>query len=134
MARASRLPARERPDLEAALLAQIAAAGLPAPVREAHFALPRQWRFDFAWPDQRIALEIEGGIYRGGRHSSVTGLKSDMEKYNEAALRGWTVYRVHGDMVRDGRALDLLRQALAATKTPREWLDGILNGEEPARG
>jgi hypothetical protein len=48
--------------------AVIAAAGLPAPVREHRFAPPRRWRFEYAWPAHRLALEVEGGTWTGGRH------------------------------------------------------------------
>jgi len=69
-------------------------AGLPEPVREYHFAKPdRAWRFDFAWPDRGIALEVEGGIYSRGRHVRPSGFLKDMEKYNSAAARGWLVFR-----------------------------------------
>ena len=36
-----------------------------------------------------------------------------VEKYNEAACAGWTVLRVTGSMVHDGRALEYVRRALA---------------------
>lgn len=69
-------------------------AGLPEPHREYPFAKPdRQWRFDFAWPDRGIALEVEGGVYSRGRHVRPTGFLKDMEKYNAAAGRGWLVFR-----------------------------------------
>lgn len=98
-------------DAEAALLFQMAAVGLPAPVSELVFAPPRRWRFDFAWPERRIAVEVEGGTWSGGRHSSGVGFERDCVKYNEAALLGWTVLRVTSNMVRDGRALEVVERA-----------------------
>ena len=89
------------------------AIGLPAPAREYRFAPPRLWRFDYAWPDRRLALEIEGGTYSGGRHVRGKGYQRDCEKYNAAALSGWMVLRVTTAMLHDGRALTLLQQALA---------------------
>jgi hypothetical protein len=89
------------------------AAGLPAPVREHCFAPPRRWRFDYAWPRRRIALEIEGGTWAGGRHVRGRGYEADCEKYSEAALRGWRVLRVTPAMLRDGRALAVLQRAFA---------------------
>jgi very-short-patch-repair endonuclease len=88
------------------------AAGLPAPRREYRFSPPRRWRFDYAWPDRRIALEIEGGTYNGGRHVRGKGYEADCEKYNAAALAGWTVLRVTTAMLNDGRALVLLERCL----------------------
>lgn len=69
--------------------------GWPMPEREYMFAqdIGRRWRMDWAWPDQMIALEQEGGIWVGGRHTSGAGFAKDMEKYNTAASRGWWVFR-----------------------------------------
>lgn len=69
-------------------------ASLPEPEREFAFARPdRDWRFDFAWPDRRVALEVEGGVHSGGRHVRPKGFLEDMKKYNAAATRGWLVFR-----------------------------------------
>jgi very-short-patch-repair endonuclease len=95
-------------------VAIIQAAGLPAPIRELRFAPPRRWRFDYAWPARQLALEIEGGTWTGGRHVRGKGYEADCEKYNAAALLGWTVLRVTTAMMRDGRALALLERALRA--------------------
>jgi hypothetical protein len=68
--------------------------GLPEPRREYKFAHPdRAWRFDFAWVDRGVALEVEGGAWSGGRHTRGKGFLADMEKYNAAALRGWLLFR-----------------------------------------
>jgi very-short-patch-repair endonuclease len=91
---------------------QLRAAGLPEPVREHRFDATRRWRFDFAWMPQRIALEVEGGTFAGGRHSRGTGFEADCLKYNAAALDGWRVFRVTTAMVDDGRALALAEEAL----------------------
>ena len=76
-----------------------------APVREHKFHPDRKWRFDFAWPDQMIAAECEGGIWTGGRHTRGAGVLGDMEKYNQAALLGWAVFRFDGGSVEDGSAV-----------------------------
>ncbi len=68
--------------------------GLPEPVTELEFHPARGWRFDFAWPEYKVALECEGGVRSGGRHIQPEGFLKDMEKYNEAALLGWRVLRV----------------------------------------
>lgn len=67
--------------------------GLPAPVAELHFHAARRWRFDYAWPEHRIALEVEGGVWSRGRHTTPAGFLADMEKYNAAAVLGWRVLR-----------------------------------------
>jgi hypothetical protein len=43
------------------------AAGIPDPEREYRFDAKRRWRFDFCWPEQRLASEVEGGTWSGGR-------------------------------------------------------------------
>ncbi|MCC6352311.1 MAG: hypothetical protein IT577_00415 [Verrucomicrobiae bacterium] len=71
----------------------------PALVREHRFAPPRRWRFDFAHPASRIAIELEGGVWNRGRHNRPRGFIADCEKYSAAALAGWTVVRLtRGDI------------------------------------
>lgn len=80
---------------------------LPLPERQLEFAPPRKWRFDFAWPEDAVAMEIDGlGRADGGEsgHRSRTGYLADAEKYEAAIVRGWTVYRVPGPwLVHRGR-------------------------------
>jgi hypothetical protein len=51
--------------------AMLRANKLPAPCYGFRFHAERKWRFDMAFPDHRIALEVDGGIWRkgGGAHS-----------------------------------------------------------------
>ena len=90
------------------------AEGLPEPVLEHRFHEERQWRFDYAWPEARVAFEREGGTWGSSRHTSGEGYRNDCEKYSEAALAGWVVIRATADMLRDGSALALLRRTLLA--------------------
>lgn len=69
---------------------------------EYRFCHERKWRFDFAWPDRKVAVEIEGGLYKGGRHTSIIGFEGDCEKYNAAAMKGWMVLRYSTAMVKRG--------------------------------
>lgn len=74
--------------------------GLPEPVAELRFAPPRRWRFDWAWPDNKVALEVEGGVWTRGRHTRGAGFIKDMEKYNAATVLGWRVLRcVPGELL-----------------------------------
>ena len=100
--------------LEDELAAHITYAELPPPEREYRFAPPRKYRADFAWPDRRLLVEVEGGTYSRGRHVRPEGYAKDCEKYNLAALQGWRVLRFTGGMVRDGSALAAIEEALAA--------------------
>jgi hypothetical protein len=86
---------------------------IAVPWREYVFAAPRRWRFDFAWPDAKVAVEIEGGTHSGGRHVRGSGFQADCEKYAEALALGWRVLRVTGEMVEDGTALRYLERLLA---------------------
>jgi very-short-patch-repair endonuclease len=71
------------------------------PEREFLFHPERKWRFDFAFLDDKLAVEVEGI----GRHQTIGGFKKDAEKYNAAALLGWRVLRYTTDMVISGRAI-----------------------------
>jgi len=105
MAKAKR---RDTPDATSFFVA----AGLPAPVREHRFHATRKWRFDYAWVQSRVALEVEGGIWTGGRHTSGAGFQKDMEKYNAAALAGWRVFRVTPSSLRSRLTVEMLLEAI----------------------
>ena len=60
---------------------------------EHRFAAPRRWRLDFAHVGGMVAIEVEGGIWTGGRHTRGAGFERDLEKYNAATLRGWALLR-----------------------------------------
>lgn len=64
---------------------------IEAPHPEYRFAPPRKFMFDFAWPERKIAIEIDGGIWISGRHSGGIGQLLDMEKFNLAVVHGWRV-------------------------------------------
>lgn len=73
-------------------------------VREHRFSPPRRWRFDIAWPELFVAVEIEGGVWTGGRHVRGLGYENDLRKYNAANRLGWHVFRYTPKMVLDGDA------------------------------
>ena len=106
------MPSR-RPDPKQEIALWLEAAAPGAFVEEYRFHPTRRWKFDWAAPSLGLAVEYEGGVYRGGGgHSSVTGILRDIEKYNEAALLGWRVIRVTASSVRDGTAYTWLERAL----------------------
>lgn len=86
---------------------------LPDPVREHRFVPDRRWRFDFAWPDRMLAVEVEGGVWNGGRHTRGAGYERDAEKYNRAAILGWRVLRFSTQQVQRGEAVAALRGVFA---------------------
>ena len=99
--------------LEDRLARWIEREGLPRSVQQFRFAAPdRQWRFDFAWPELGIAVEIEGGEFVHGRHNRGGALTLDAEKYNAAAQRGWFVFRVTTKMFGTGEAFETVKRAL----------------------
>lgn len=100
-------------ELERTLAFHLKAHRLPEPLREYRFAPPRNWRFDFAWPEQMLAVEVEGGTWNGGRHTRGDGFERDCTKYNEAALAGWRLLRFTTSMVTDGRAIAVIERALS---------------------
>lgn len=68
--------------------------GLPEPVPEYRFHGDRKWRFDYAFPVQRVAIEVHGGVYRQGHHTRGKGFLDDREKMAEAQVAGWKVFEV----------------------------------------
>ena len=93
------------------MLAILKEHGCPEPVPEYRFAPPRRWRFDQAWPAQKIAFEFEGGVWTGGGHVRGKVYTSNCEKYNEAALLGWLLIRATADQVASGDAAEWLLRA-----------------------
>jgi very-short-patch-repair endonuclease len=91
-------------------------AGLPKPEIEYKFHPTREYRFDFAWPKQKIAVEVEGGTYNGGRHVTPSGYEKDCEKYNDAAFYGWKVIRVTSKMIGDLRAIETVLRFFGHTQ------------------
>jgi hypothetical protein len=62
--------------------------------REYYFAYPKyKYRFDYAIPAIKIALEVEGGLWNYGRHNTPTGYQEDCIKYTLASVLGWTLLR-----------------------------------------
>lgn len=114
-------------DLEDILALQIKREGLPVPEREYRFHRHRKWKFDFAYVDQKLAFEVEGGIWRrgGGAHSSGLAIIRDIEKYNAGTMMGWRVFRLHSEMIlKKDRQMDegwqLIRAALQSLPAPGE--------------
>ena len=67
--------------------------GLPAPVAEYQFQPLRKWRMDFAFPEKKIYIEIDGGIWVTGGHNRGAQMLKDWEKQNTAASMGWRLLK-----------------------------------------
>lgn len=103
----------------APFLALLKRAGLPAPTLEYRFHDTRDWRFDFAWPDGKLALEVEGGAFKAGgsRHTRGAGFRRDCEKYSVAATLGWRILRVLPEQLVTLRTVEWVAAVLTLTMT-----------------
>lgn len=86
-------------------------AGLPEPVPEVKFHPVRKWRFDWLFGD-RVAVEIQGGVWTRGRHSRGSGQVGDMEKFNEAQILGYVVLQFTPEQIKKGKAFLIIKRAL----------------------
>lgn len=97
-----------------AFVAMCKSHGLPVPIPEYRFDAERRWRLDWAFgPErQRVALEIQGGIFTGGRHVRGAALLREMEKLNAAAVAGFRVLFCTPEQVTTGEIFPVLKAAL----------------------
>jgi very-short-patch-repair endonuclease len=91
--------------LEALLAVHIRADKLPEPKRQAQLNPERKWRIDFAWPDMRVAVEVDGEVHRIKER-----FHADIEKHAWLTLNGWTLLRVGGREVRSGKAIEWIKR------------------------
>jgi len=106
-------------DAEEALAFQLRAVGIPFE-REFVFAAPRRWRADFVVTATRggapvpvwaFLVEVDGGAFVGGRHSTGTGMEKDAEKQSAAAIAGYRVIRCTPRQVESGECLRWIEAA-----------------------
>lgn len=108
---AFQLAAVDLPFLREYRFAAIAAGGPGSGLRERlRHARLKDWRFDFAFENIQLAVEVEGLCRNGeyGRHQRNAGFHEDLVKYQEALKLGWTVYRVDMKLVKSGVALNTI--------------------------
>lgn len=83
---------------------------------EYKFCEERKWRFDFVLARhptlKKVAFEIDGGSWSGGRHTRGAGFQRDCDKGNCAIANDWKVFHFTTDDVMAGRAKDFVRQWL----------------------
>lgn len=78
-----------------------------------YFGIPgRKFRYDLAWPAKNLALEVQGGVFSGGRHTRGYGYTADCEKLNLTVLNGWRMLWVTPAHIRSGQAIRWIEQAL----------------------
>ena len=78
--------------------------------QEYKFHPERKWRADFFITGTNILIEVEGGIWSGGRHTRGKGFIADMEKYNAAAIMGFKVLRFDTQQVKSGLAIKQIEE------------------------
>lgn len=76
----------------------------------------RKWRFDYACPELKIAIEVDGGIFTGGRHSGGVGQLKDFEKGNAACAMGWYVFHTTPEDMHDLEFRKLVLEAIKERK------------------
>lgn len=90
---------------------------MPPPELEYVFHPTRKWRFDYAFPRYKIALECDGGVFVNGGHTRGKGYIMDSEKRNAAAMLGWIILRV---VPRDLLKVDTINMIKACINKQKE--------------
>ncbi len=83
---------------------------------EYRFHPVRKWRFDVAFPEAMVAVEIEGGVWSYGRHNRAATFLRDMEKYNEATMAGWSILRYTWKDVESGAIVEPICKTILRKK------------------
>ena len=97
---------------EVKFLLMLKARKLPIPVQEHRFHEVRKFRLDWAWPEHKLGLEVDGGVWTGGAHGRGTGITRDQEKTNLAAGLGWRILRCTPSKLMADETLDHIARAL----------------------
>lgn len=92
--------------------------GIPIPIAEHRFHPDRRWRFDYAWVDQKLAIEVQGGIWTRGRHTRGAALLKEWEKLNTAALMGWRILYCQPDDLLTSSFMDTLKLSFCPNTLP----------------
>lgn len=87
--------------------------GLPIPIDEYPFAKPeRDFRFDWLF-DGWLAIEIQGGNWKGGRHTRPAELVNEYAKVNLAVCLGYSVLLCTPEQIESGEIFPVIKRALA---------------------
>jgi very-short-patch-repair endonuclease len=116
-----------------ALELQLRALWMPQPEHEYRFSI-RKFRFDMAWPAHRLAVEIDGGIWAGGRHTRGLGFEADCEKINLAIELGWKVLRYTPAMIESGLAAKQIARILGRDLEDLEAMNRALEPDKLSGG
>ena len=94
--------------IEETLALQIRVMKLARPVRQFKPFEERKFACDFAWPELKLVVEVDGEVHR-----IKSRFHADIEKHALLVLAGWTVLRVGGREVRSGVGIEWVREAIA---------------------
>ena len=89
---------------------------LPEPVPEFRFEPTRKWRFDWAWPEYQLALEVDGGLFVLGGHNRGAQIVKTMEKENEAQVQGWHILKCQPHELCTCATVHLIQRAIENIK------------------
>lgn len=101
-------------DTQASFAYLCKAKGIQEPTPEFVFHPDRKWRWDYAWPEAKVALEVDGGVWNGGKHGRGSGISKDHEKRNAAAVLGWRLLLVQPKHLLRPQTIDMVAQALGS--------------------
>jgi len=106
-------------EAEAQLAQAFTDAGLTGWVQQYRYVKGRKHRADFAFPEQRLIVEVDGGVYNRKAHGSISGILRDMERSNLAAVNGYRVMRYTPSVIKSKKQLEKLIEQV------KEALNGI---------
>ncbi len=101
---------RDKSQGEETLALQLTALKIPFEREVTGLYPPRKWRVDFLLREQKIVIEVEGGIWSNGRHQRGTGFEEDCNKYNSLAIMGYKVLRFSSGQVKKGEVVEFLKR------------------------
>ena len=95
----------------------------PAYVTELQVVEDRKFRFDYAWPEEWVALELQGGIYLAGKggHVAPKRFQNDCDKFNRAVCAGWRPCKLATGQVTPENLLLIKNLILAMRAAPEHW-------------
>lgn len=103
---------KEPSKLEVLFLSLVREAGLPEPEPQLRLVPGRKFAFDFSWPEAKLTVEVQGGTWVKGGHSSGSGIAKDAEKSILAQLEGWRVFPVTSNQIKSGEAIEWVTRGL----------------------
>jgi very-short-patch-repair endonuclease len=98
--------------LELLLLNRIEHAGLPLGEAGQQIIPGRKFVYDRVWREQRVCVEVQGGVHSRMGHSTGVGIERDCEKSSLAAAHGWLLLPVTEKQIESGQAVQWIAAAL----------------------